>query len=252
MPELTRRAAEAAPQTEDKLLPVYIPWKTFENYVASLKGTTIPHQLDGTIKPRAMAGGLWRQLVSAFKFLGLAELSGVVVEKRLRQLVESHKTDRWKAAIKETVLPAYGKIIGDLPIETATPGQLNKRFKDMSGADGQMLGKCVRFYLYTLRESGSKYSDHLQIRERRAGSSQGPRKRKATAKNSKPGTGAKSHDGAKERTPRGDDTDPQDTTSFPVFLGPGRQGRIVFPTDVSTDDYEKFVAAIAYLKALAK
>lgn len=167
-------------KTSDQLLPPYIPWKSFAGHIEGFQGTTVPHKLDGSVRPPTTSGGVWRQLVSALRFLGLIGEDNVVSEA-IQSLVAAYGTDEWPAAVKEHVVPAYGHIVRDLPIETATSSMLNERFIE-TGCDGQMLEKCVRFYLYALKESGTAYSQHLSIRERKPrkkSTSQKPKKKSA-------------------------------------------------------------------------
>lgn len=146
--------------------PAYIPWKSFAGYLAALKTTTIPHTLDSTVRPKAMAGGLWRQLTSALQFLGFIN-TNKVTQEAFRRVVKAYGTLEWKRAVSEYILPAYTKIIGDTPIDTATSGQLEKRFREHGKVDGQMLEKCVRFYLHALKDAGVKYSDYLAMRRKK-------------------------------------------------------------------------------------
>ena len=40
-----------AKSSDHRLAPPYIAWKTFAAYAASLKGVTVPHTLDGSVRP---------------------------------------------------------------------------------------------------------------------------------------------------------------------------------------------------------
>lgn len=162
----------------DSAKPVYIPWKAFEGYISGLKGTVVPHKLDTSAKPPSMNGSLWRQVTSALQFLGLID-SEKTVSTDLEELAAAHGTEQWAIAVKEHVLPAYAGLVDELPLENATQGQLNKCFREKGSVDGQMLSKCVRFYVHALKESGEKFSPHFSLRKE---SSNGTRKRKASRK----------------------------------------------------------------------
>jgi hypothetical protein len=142
--------------------PVYIPWKSLAGYLGGLKGTTLPHTLDNTVKPKSMSGGLWRQLTSALQFLDLIGPEKEVTD-RLEALVDAYGQETWSAAVKEYILPAYERIVGDLPLENATQGQLGGRFRSAGGVEGQMLKKAVRFYIRALEEAKVKYSQHFSV-----------------------------------------------------------------------------------------
>lgn len=231
--------------------PPYIPWKTLDNYIGSLKGSTVPHTLDGSIKPRGMAGGMWRQLLSALRFLGLTK-DGNVVDDSLESLVASHGTDQWSAAVKEVVLPAYDEIIGNLPLENATPAQLNKCFSDF-GAGGQVLEKCVRFYLHALKLSGVKYSSHLSMRE------PGSAPKKTGASKRKPKI-AKKEDAENPATPnstahsgsgaRLESFTPPGMIDFQIPIGEVN-GLIRVPRSINLDQYPIVEAMLNAVKTLA-
>jgi len=230
--------------------PPYIPWKTFENYIGGLKGSTVPHTLDGSIKPKGMAGGMWRQLLSAIRFLGLTK-EGNVVDDSLESLVASHGTDQWGQAVKETILPAYDDIVGDLPLDNATPGQLNKCFVDRSGANGQVLDKCVRFYLHALKHSGTKYSSHLSMREPGAS----PKRNVAGKRRQKPKSTEQSGDTIPHTPPARNQPEaaktPTGMIDFPIPIG-DMSSFIRIPRSITMDQYPMVAAIMNAVETLAK
>ncbi|MBI1903411.1 MAG: hypothetical protein HYS13_20100 [Planctomycetia bacterium] len=203
-----------ATQESHTLSPVYIPWKTLENYIANLKSeTTVPHTLDNSVRPKKMSGGLWRQLLSALRFLGLTK-DGNVVSDGLEAMVDAYGEDSWAQAVKEHVLPAYDEIVGDLPIDRATAAQLAKRFRENGDVDGQMLRKAVRFYVSALRVSGASISSHLAtVREATTRPSMAQPKRKPKARRESP-----EKDGERHGAENGRST-PPDAIDFPIPIG---------------------------------
>lgn len=168
-----------AEQAQEMLKPVYIPYRTFIGYIAGLKGTTVPHMLDNSARPPTMGGGIWRQLTSALQFLRLIDESKTV-QQHFESLVSAYETPQWHSAVKEHVLPAYSEIVDGMPMENATQGQLNKCFREKASVEGQMLQKCVRFYLHALKEADVKYSPHFVMRQATTGktSNQGGSRKK--------------------------------------------------------------------------
>jgi hypothetical protein len=114
-----------------------------------------------------MAGGLWRQLTSALQFLGLIN-QDKETQEIFKKIVKAHGSPEWKAAVATYVLPSYAKIVENLPIENGSMAQLEKCFKDHAKVDGQMLQKCIRFYLHALKESGTKHSTYFVVRQDKA------------------------------------------------------------------------------------
>ena len=105
---------ESSPDISECRTP-YIPWKSFENFVATLKSTHAPDVIDGGVMPDSMSGGLQRQIRTALKFLGLTNGVGKVSD-RFNSLIEAHGTPQWPMAVKECVLDSYAPIVGDLVI----------------------------------------------------------------------------------------------------------------------------------------
>ncbi len=189
--------------------PVYIPWKTFAAYVGGLKGTTLPHTLDSSVKPRAMSGGVWRQLLSALQFLGLVTTAKEVTAQ-FEALVGSYGDERaWADLLNKHVLPAYDPIVGDLPIDKATQGQLSEKFRS-AGVDNQVLKKCMRFYVHLLATAGIKYSPHFSMRQE---SPTVPRKTAKKTKQEKPDATKKNSGDHGDPPP---DATPKDMLDLPL------------------------------------
>lgn len=229
--------------------PPYIPWKSLENYVAGLKKVgTVPHTLDSSTKPSSMAGGMWRSLVAALKFLKLIASDGQATDN-FSQLVKSHGTPDWPAAVKKFVVPAYKVIITDLPLENATASQLDAKFRAHSKIDGQLLRKAERFYMHALHEAGIKYSSLFSMR--RESSSNG--KRRATAKKTGE-TGGKpanrespprTHDetGGRKETPAG-------VIDIPIPIDETSHIRV--PRNITNEQMPVVQAALAMVMAMAE
>lgn len=223
--------------------PVYVPWKSFVGYLAGLKGATIPHMLDNTVKPSSMAGGLWRQILSGLTFLKLID-SDREVQPQLESLVNAYSTDQWPAAVKEHITSAYDGIIGDLPIENATQGQLDSCFREGGNVEGQMLQKAVRFYVHAMSEAGVTYSSHFAMRQERST----PRK-KSAARKKKPATASKP-----EIEPPARDTPsaaPAGMIDFPLPTGE-IHGFIRVRSDLTMDQYPMVEAMLTAVKVLAE
>jgi hypothetical protein len=221
-----------------RLNPPYIPWKTFEGFASTLCGTHPPDMIDSGVMPDTMAGGLQRQLRSALKFLGLTNGNGRV-EPGFVELIAAYQTPQWPSAVKETVLPAYASIIGDLPIERATAKQLDDRFRENCGISGQMLDKAVRFYLHALKAAEAKYSRYWSLRKETRKES-----RKRTPKEKKVGKPSDAHE-------RGRVDHGAQMIEFPLHFGDKPTGKISVPTTMDEDDMALFDATVAVIKAYA-
>jgi hypothetical protein len=236
--------------------PPYIPWKSFESYVSGLKGTTLPHTLDNTVRPATMAGGLWRQLISALHFLSLIDKERIVTPG-LKRLVDAHGTPAFPVAVKEIVFPAYKEIIGDLPLENATAGQLKSRFTDNSEAKGQVVSKSVRFFVHVLKTSGIKHSSLFGMRAPSTpGNGRKPQagNREPTVQREKPGKKSKGAAAKIIELPHhgGDQHWPEGTKPWPLYFRGKPDGWIVVPDDLNADDCAVIEAQLAVLRLYAK
>src|ERR1700691_4993636 len=77
-----------------KLVPPYAPYRSFRNYLESLK-QGIPSQIDRSVM-RNMSGALQSQLSAALKYLGLVNAVGQPTD-RLSRIVHSEGVERSNA-----------------------------------------------------------------------------------------------------------------------------------------------------------
>jgi hypothetical protein len=161
--------------TESTNKPPYLPYTTFKNILASLnKNGIIPARIDKTVLS-GQAGGTQSYLWAAFRFFGLMD-EGKAPTEDLKSLVRAEGESR-KEIWKEIFDRAYGPIIGDLDLTTATLGMLHEKFNDM-GLAGETARKCHSFYAAAAEDAGEGLPPQLKPNTR--GSS--PRKaRKAKA-----------------------------------------------------------------------
>jgi hypothetical protein len=149
--------------TENKqpALP-YVSYPAFKSFIAHLHDTVITAQIDYTMMPRTMSGGVRAAIISALKTLGLTDAQGNTTQG-LKSLIDAYNTKDWSEALKKYVLPAYSGIIGNIDLKSVTPKQMDSLFQDTSE---QMKEKYLRFFLTVNKEAGIEYSPHLKIRRR--------------------------------------------------------------------------------------
>jgi hypothetical protein len=240
-------------ETQREHVPAYVSFPTLENFIGIYSGATdIPRHIDRSLM-RNLSGAVQNHLMASLKFLALIDNDGAVMPG-FRVLAKMHGTDEFAAQLREEIDSAYQDIVNSAEISALTPKTLQEKFRD-AGATGSTNAKAIRFYLQALKKCGLTVPRHLAAAT--AGATT-PASRKKNGDSSTSST-QKSPQKSKQTSDSGDGgkREPKHHvddhhSSFPVFLGPGREGQIVFPTDISADDCEKFAAAIAYLKALAR
>jgi hypothetical protein len=162
-------------KTKNPAMP-YIPFRTFTSFLANMKGK-LPDQIDSSVLTN-MSGTARSQLLSALKSLNLITTEGAV-QDGLRKLSDAYNTPKWKEALAVFLKQAYGGVIGDLNIVSATPSMIRDRFKNFGGVEGGTVDSAIRFYISGLKEAEVPFSPHLVIRAPRA-TVPGGRKRNAS------------------------------------------------------------------------
>lgn len=229
-----------AKQTEQRQpLPPYIPFKTFEGFIKRLKETTVPERVDSSIL-RSYSGSAASQLTGALRYLALIEEGGKATTW-LGSLVDAYATPQWQNDLASLITQNYQKVVGNLNLSNATYGQVVEKFKSL-GTDGQMLQKCVTFYIAALKAAGVAISPHISNRPRTKRNGTGNRR-------------AKTKDITEEKDQVNDGgTVPLSGSirfSFPI---PDKQAAtIVVPSDLETEDWDMIDAMIkAYISRRVK
>ena len=146
-------------ETEKKLLPPYVPYKTFGNFFESLKAIGIPQRIDRSVM-KSMSGGLQGQLMLALEYLSLITDTGTPTDK-LEHLVHSEGTKR-QEVLREILTSSYGFLFTDgLQLDRATASQFRERF-EQTGATGDTLRKCMAFFLNSAKAAGIDLSSYLK------------------------------------------------------------------------------------------
>jgi hypothetical protein len=154
-------------------LPPYIPFRTFQGFIEKLRDTAVPERVDTSLL-KSYSGSIGRQIVAALKFLKLLDDNNFATQE-LSKVVKAFGSAEWQETFADILVGAYSELIGDLNLDVATFGQLQDRFKTW-GAEGQVLQKCISFYLSATTNVGWTISPHISNRER-ARSERTPRTR---------------------------------------------------------------------------
>ena len=235
--------------TTEKQVPPYLPWDTFKTFITHLKATAVPSRIDKSVMPEDMPRLVRGQVQSCLRFLGLVGASGETNDL-LKKLVDSCDRDTWKTAVREAVVNAYATLIGDLNIDDATQHQLDEKFKAVD-VDGQMLLKCVRFYLAAMKDAGMNFSPHLNARR----NSPSPSRRRIGAGKS---SGAKDVDNQAQQIPKkppasiaAPTVDDPGTQRYPLYFRGKPSGALIVPCSLTLADCKVIELQLEVLKAYA-
>jgi hypothetical protein len=211
------------PKEERQPLPPYIPFKTFQGFVQKLKDTVIPERIDGTLL-RSYSGSVARQLVAALRFLGMVDGNNYTTDN-LKAAVKAYGGPEWAETFGEMFAGSYSDLINELNLDTATYGQLADRFKAW-GAEGQVMQKCINFYLSATRNIGWTISPHITSKER-------PRSERANRNRAKKIPQANAED-AKEVVA----TSLTGSVRFSFPIPDKSTASLILPTDLVVEDWE--------------
>jgi hypothetical protein len=141
-----------------KLVPPYAPYRSFRNYLDSLK-QGIPSQIDRSVM-RNMSGALQSQLSAALRYLGLVNAIGQPTD-RLSRIVHSEGVERGNA-LRDVARAAYPFFFQGFDLKTATPKMLSDKFSDMN-ASGGTVGKCMAFFIGLAKDAEIPLAPHLLV-----------------------------------------------------------------------------------------
>ena len=159
MTSLTEIArGQRASVSEQTTVPPYAPYRSFRNFIDSLK-QGIPARIDRSVMS-SFSGALQSQLTTTLRYLGLTKESGHPTDV-LPKLVNSEGPERVRV-MRDILINAYPFLFGDFDLKSATPRMLEEQFSEM-GASGGTLDKCTNFFLAAAKDAGIETSHHFKM-----------------------------------------------------------------------------------------
>jgi hypothetical protein len=140
--------------------PPYVAYKTFSNFIGSLRESGLPNRIDRSVLP-GQSGSTQSFLLSTLRFLGLINEEGIP-SSPLADLV-SHPANE-KATLDKVIKESYKFIFTDgFNLQAATESQLRERFEER-GLSGETIRKSVSFFLIACEHAGIPLSVHVRGR----------------------------------------------------------------------------------------
>jgi hypothetical protein len=146
-----------APLPNQLVVPPYVPYRSFRNFIDSLK-QGIPARIDRSVMS-SMSGALQSQLTTTLRYLLLISPAGQP-SSFLPKLVNSEGPERAKV-MREIVTHCYPFLFQDFDLRNATPRMVEEQFAEQ-GASGGTLDKCMLFFLAAAKEAEIEVSPHLK------------------------------------------------------------------------------------------
>ncbi len=218
---------------QQKLVPPYLPYKTFSTYIASLKAVGVPGRIDRYGLPN-YSGGIQTWLLSALRFFELIDDKGTP-QPALSQLVHGEGEAR-KTLLRDMLRKSYHHLFRDgLDLKTITNRQAAEQFKEYSLAP-DTVDRCIAFFMGAARDAGIELSSHLKK----------PRKlRQANGANKASKKKKKVDDVPPNDQPPIDPPLPPGMKNIPIPLGPERTWSIHIESNYDQKDVDKFLKVIA-------
>lgn len=176
-----------------RLIPPYVPYRTFLTFLDSLK-VGVPSHIDKSVL-KSMSGGMQQWLKASLRAMKLVDHDSVP-QAMLYDLASSPDGHERKKLLKEVFASTYAFLRESVELEVTTPAKLESAFI-ATGATGDTVRKCIAFMLSMAKDAGVELSPHLLKRgaiPRRAAARQS-RQKNGTGAN----TGQKPQDAAETR-----------------------------------------------------
>lgn len=147
--------------------PPYLAYKTFTNFLASLKEGVIPTRIDRSMKAMAgQSGSTQSYLMSTLKFFQLINEEGTPLPA-LEELVKMEGDER-KKILRPMIEVGYAPILGNLDLMRATTSMLYEKFRALD-LNGATLRKCHSFFAAAATDAGISLAPELKPNTRATG-----------------------------------------------------------------------------------
>jgi Family of unknown function (DUF5343) len=153
------------PTTPTKRTPPYVAYKTFINFVDSLK-KAMPGRIDRSVM-HTMSGGTQSHMTHALRSMELINDAGTTLDA-FKDLVTSQGDER-KQALTNCLVTGYPFLFDSkIDLETATGKQLLEQFENV-GLRGDSIRKSVTFFLSAAKDAGMLVSPFFNKIQSRSG-----------------------------------------------------------------------------------
>jgi hypothetical protein len=164
---------------EKTVAAVYVGWGTFKNSLDQV-AQGVPNLIDKSVF-QGQSWGVKAQLVTGFKFLGLADDDGRPTAVLTAYAAPDLDEEERKKKLREIFRNRYSKLF-ELDLMKATPSQIEAAMSANYGVNGDTREKAIRFFFGAMVYLGIPFSKHLRPR----GSSNGGVRKKGKARKKEP------------------------------------------------------------------
>lgn len=147
-------------KSEKKLIPAYIGFNSFVNFINGLRESGIPLKIDRSVLPKA-SGSQFSSTMAALRFLRLVDDSDKPMPK-MQELVDASDDGR-KELFLAIFKNSYGFLLADpeFHLDKATGNQVADKFRGQD-VSGSTVSKSIAFFLALAQAAGVKVSSHVK------------------------------------------------------------------------------------------
>lgn len=139
--------------TDKKLTPPYVPYKTFNTFLAHLRAIGLPSHIDKAAMA-SMSGGMQSWLRSALRYMKLIDADGRPTEAMKRLVSTDGASPERKVLIGELFNSTYAFLDGKVDLAHTTPAQLRAAFQEQGGSDSaETIAKAMTFLVAMAKEA---------------------------------------------------------------------------------------------------
>jgi hypothetical protein len=204
--------------------PPYVSYRTFRDFVASLR-VAVPGAIERA-QLKTFSGAVQTQLLHSLRYFGLIADDGTVLPN-LEKLAMAEGAERQKL-LQQMLRGFYPYLFsGKINLHNATTGQLQTALEN-EGVGGDTVRKCAAFFIAAAKDAGITLSPFLKV-PRKAKTKNGIKRRPSKAE----------PDGDEED--QSDDTSASDRTDMQVLIG-------ILSNEMTDEQKQAVWTLIQYLK----
>lgn len=152
--------AEKGTDARSKAIRPYGAYRTFENFLDSLRAQkVIPSRIDRGVM-HTMSGGIQGHLIAALRYLEFVTANDQPTERP--KMVTQAEGEGRKKLLAEMVRYTYPFLFENFDLSSVTPKHLEEQFEANTGATGSTLKKCVAFFTHLCRAADLPLSPLLK------------------------------------------------------------------------------------------
>lgn len=173
-----------------RLSPPYTSYTSMRTLFGSLHDHGTPSRIDRSVM-KSFSNAVGTQLITGLKFLKCINEEQRPTDAFL-ELVDSYGEPKWNENLFAVLKAAYPDLFA-LGLEVISPAEFSEAFRRSYGVEGEVLRKCMTFFINALQDAGFPVSKYLIIGKKPRSASPKKRAAKPAGEKSKNDSDASAH-----------------------------------------------------------